>query len=121
VLALAMFGSFGLVGNMSGPVTVLVFSGVGWLFRRYNYSVPAVVIGILLGSMAESSLLHSCQISGTELSYILDRPVTMGIIALLLFSLFGSKLLRVLKARCVAKLKRFAVVRAKAHVGLGAC
>ncbi len=102
VLALAIFGSFGLVGNMSGPITVLVFSVVGWLFKRYDYSVPAAVIGILLGSMAESSMLHSLQISGGEFSYIFERPITLVIIALLFISLFGSKLLALLTAKSTA-------------------
>ncbi len=92
VLALAVFGSFGLTGNISGPITVLVFAIIGWIFRRYNYSVPAAVIGILLGSMAENSLLHSYQISGGNLAYLLERPITLAILALLMLSLFGSKI-----------------------------
>lgn len=99
VLALAVFGSFGLTGNLSGPITVLFFAVIGWLFRRYNYSVPAAVIGILLGSMAESSLLHSYQISGGEWSYILERPVTLIILSFLFISLFGNKILVWLKER----------------------
>ena len=94
VLVLAVCGAFGLTGNMSGPITVLVFAMIGWLFRRYNYSVPAAVIGMLLGSMAESSLVQTLQISGGEFSYIFERPITLVIITLLLFSLFGSKLIK---------------------------
>ncbi len=103
VLALAVFGSFGLTGNIAGPMTVLIFAVIGWLFRRYNYSVPAAVIGILLGSMAESSLLHTYQISGGELSYVLDRPVTILILCLLALSLFGNKLMKLITARRAAK------------------
>jgi putative tricarboxylic transport membrane protein len=84
---------------MSGPITVLVFALISWLFRRYNYSVPAAVIGILLGRMAESSLQHSYQISGGELSYILERPIILGIFALLLRSLFGGKIMALLTRR----------------------
>ena len=91
VLAMATFGSFGLTGNISGPVTVLVFSCVGWVFSRLNYSIPATVIGILLGSMAEDALLQTYQISGGQLSYLFERPMTMVILAMLLISLFGSK------------------------------
>lgn len=91
VLAMATFGSFGLTGNISGPVTVLVFSCVGWVFSRLNYSIPATVIGILLGSMAEDALLQTYQISGGQLSYLFDRPMTMVILVMLLVSLFGSK------------------------------
>ncbi|MBL4831471.1 MAG: tripartite tricarboxylate transporter permease [Aliivibrio sp.] len=92
VLSMAVFGSFGLTGNISGPVTVLVFACVGWVFRRYNYSVPAAVIGILLGGMAEGSLMHTYQISGGEISYLFERPITLVILGLLLLSLFGSKI-----------------------------
>jgi len=94
VLVLAVCGAFGLTGNMSGPITVLVFSMIGWIFRRYNFSVPAAVIGMLLGSMAESSLVQTLQISGGDFSYVLERPITLVIMALLLFSLFGAKLIK---------------------------
>ena len=98
VLALATLGSFGLTGNISGPITVLVFAVVGWFFRRYEYSVPGAVIGMLLGRMAESSLLHSYQISGGEISYILERPIALAILGLMLLSLFGKTILQKFKA-----------------------
>ncbi|OUR73780.1 hypothetical protein A9Q76_02075 [Arcobacter sp. 31_11_sub10_T18] len=94
VLVLAVCGAFGLTGNMSGPITVLVFSMIGWIFRRYNFSVPAAVIGMLLGSMAESSLVQTLQISGGDISYVFERPITLVILTLLLFSLFGKKLIK---------------------------
>ena len=102
VLSMATFGSFGLTGNISGPITVLVFACIGWVFRRYNYSVPAAVIGILLGGMAEASLMHTYQISGGEFSYILERPMTMLIFGLLMLSLFGSKITSTLSKKAVS-------------------
>ena len=59
----------------------------------------AAVIGILLGGMAEDSVIYSYQISGGQWSYILERPVTLAILILLLLSLFGSNLLGVLTRR----------------------
>ncbi len=99
VLAMAVFGAFGLTGDLSGPVTVLVFSIIGWVFKRYGYSVPAAVIGILLGSMAEDSVIYSYQISGGQWSYLLERPVALGILALLAVSLFGGQLVATLTKR----------------------
>jgi putative tricarboxylic transport membrane protein len=96
VLALATFGSFGLTGDLSGPVTMLVFSTIGWIFRRYGYSVPAAVVGLLLGDMAERSLIYSYQISGGQWSYLLERPITLVILGLLLLSLFGRRLVGLL-------------------------
>ncbi|MCP1313341.1 MULTISPECIES: tripartite tricarboxylate transporter permease [unclassified Halomonas] len=103
VLVLAVMGSFGLTGNMTGPVTVLIFAVIGWILRHYGYSVPAAVIGLLLGSLAEKSLLHSYQISGGDFTYLFGRPVALGILALLLLSLFGQPLMNRFKAYRAAR------------------
>lgn len=99
VMTMAIFGSYGLTGSMSGPYTVLVFAILGYVMKKYNYSVPGLVIGILLGKMAESELLHSYQISGGHISYIFTRPVTMGIVFLLLISICYQPLMSFIKSR----------------------
>ena len=99
VLAMAVFGAFGLTGDLSGPITVLVFSVIGWIFKRFDYSVPAAVVGILLGGMAEDSIIYSYQISGGQWSYLLERPVTIIILVLLAMSLFGSKIVSILTSK----------------------
>lgn len=76
----------------------MVFAILGWLFRRYDFSVPAAVIGMLLGRMAESSLLHSYQISGGELGYIFERPIALGILALMILSLFSQSIIKKIKS-----------------------
>lgn len=100
VLALTTFGAFGLTGDLAGPVTLLVFSVIGWVFKRFGYSVPAAVIGLLLGDTAERSLVYSYQISGAQWSYLLERPVTLIILGLLAASLVGRPLVtRVMRRR----------------------
>ncbi|SEA77187.1 putative tricarboxylic transport membrane protein [Desulfuromusa kysingii] len=99
VMALAIFGSYGLTGSMAGPYTVLVFACLGYVMKKYNYSVPGLVIGILLGKMAESELLHSYQISGGQISYVFSRPVTLFIVVLLLLSIGYQPIMKFVKAR----------------------
>jgi len=99
VMSLAVFGSYGLTGSMAGPYTVLVFAILGYVMKKYDYSVPGLVIGILLGKMAESELLHSHQISGGNLTYIFSRPITLVIIAFLLFSIFYQPLMKLIRTR----------------------
>ncbi|RAI02083.1 hypothetical protein DLJ53_11960 [Acuticoccus sediminis] len=88
VLSMSAFGAYGLTGTMAGPVTLLVFAMLGWALRRYEYSIPGAVIGLLLGRMAEGELLRSYQISGGHLDYLLTRPVTFLLLVILLASLF---------------------------------
>lgn len=99
VFVMATFGAFGLTGNMAGPMTVLVFALLGWALRRYDYSIPAAVIGLLLGSMAEGELLRSVQISGGNFEYLLGRPIALVLVALLILSLFLPKVISAFKRR----------------------
>jgi len=103
VLVLAVCGSFGLTGNLAGPITVMLFALVGWVFKRFNYSVPAAVVGILLGGMADESLIYSYQISGGQWSYLLERPIAMVFLLLLACSLFGGKLIDALNRSAAAR------------------
>ncbi len=96
VLAVAVFGAFGLTGDLTGPITLMVFSLIGWLFKRFDYSVPSAVIGLLLGGMAEESLIFSYQISGGLWRYLLERPVAIFILMMMIVSLFGGKFLSML-------------------------
>jgi putative tricarboxylic transport membrane protein len=54
-------------------------------------------VGILLGGMAEDSLIFTYQISGGLWSYLFQRPIAMFILVLLCLSLFGSQLFNGIK------------------------
>lgn len=92
VLATAVFGAYGLTGNSVGPFTLVAFGLIGWWMRQHEYPIPAVVVGLLLGGMAEGELLRTFQISGGQWSYVLERPVTIVLLALLGISLFWRSL-----------------------------
>jgi len=97
VLALSVFGSFGLTGSVTGPVTLMLFALLGLLFKRYDYSIPACVIGLLLGGMADEMMIYTYQISGGQFSYLLQRPIAMTFLLLLCLSLFGGRLIAYLR------------------------
>lgn len=97
VLAMAVLGAFALTGNASGPVTLVVFAILGWLLTRFDYPVPATVIGLMLGPMVESELIRSYQVSGGAWSFILERPLAMLFAFLILVSVGGPSLLRGLR------------------------
>lgn len=99
VLVLAVYGSYGFTGSIDGPITVLIAGCFGWLLNRYDYSIPAVVIGLLLGRMAEGEMLRTYQISAGDPAYFLERPVTLVLAALLAASLFLPPLIKRMRRR----------------------
>ena len=98
VMSVAIFGSYALTGNESGPVTLFVFAILGWMLSRFNFPVVATVIGLMLGDMVESELIRSYQISGGELGYLWERPIAILFLLLLLASL-ATPLFRRLRRR----------------------
>lgn len=87
VIALAVFGTFAITGTILGPAVLLCFGLLGWLMARHDYPVAAMVIGILLASGTEGNLLRTYQLSGGDVSFILQRPIALTIFALLIVSL----------------------------------
>lgn len=94
ILVLATFGSYSFAGNIAGPIAMVVFGFVGWFMQRHEYSVPACVVGLILGGKVETTLLQTYQISGGwQISYFLGRPLALLLLAFLLFSLCSRPLL----------------------------
>jgi putative tricarboxylic transport membrane protein len=74
---------------------MVVFGLVGWLMQRHDYSVPACVVGLILGGKVEANLLQTYQISGGwQFSYFAGRPIAMVLLLLLLFSLFSRPIMQ---------------------------
>jgi len=88
ILVIATLGTYAVEGSVSGPITLFIFSLIGFALVKYEYPVAAVVVGLLLGRMLETEFLRSYQLSGGDPLYVLERPGAMALIAVMLFS-FG--------------------------------
>ncbi len=87
VLVVSTFGAYAIEGSLSGPITLFVFSVIGWAMVRFKYPVAAVVVGLLLGRLLEANLLRTWQISGGDPRYILERPGAALIFGLMFLSI----------------------------------
>ncbi|MCT7376759.1 tripartite tricarboxylate transporter permease [Chelativorans salis] len=86
ILVVSTFGSYAIDGTSSGPITLFVFSLLGWAMVRYGYPVAATVVGLLLGGLLESNLLRTYQVSGGDPAYALERPGALLILAIMVVS-----------------------------------
>ena len=92
VLALAVIGSYVITQNIAGPITLAIFSGIGWIMHKLDYSTPAAVVGLLLGRDTEGNLLRTYQMSGGHLGYLFTRPIAVVMLLLLLGSILLPRL-----------------------------
>jgi putative tricarboxylic transport membrane protein len=81
ILIFTILGSYALVGNMMGPITLAGAAIFGAILKKYDYSVVAMVIGVLLGSMMEGELIRSWQMGGRDLMILFERPISLVLFA----------------------------------------
>jgi putative tricarboxylic transport membrane protein len=89
VLALGFLGVYAAAQEISQTIAVLAFGIVGWAMVRYGYSVPAMMIGFLLGKVVENNLYLVRNLQGW---HALERPLTALMVAVIVLSLFGPLL-----------------------------
>ena len=60
----------------------MLFGVLGFVMRRWDLPVPPMVMGIILGPMAEQYFLTSMVSHGNDLSVFVTRPVSAVALAL---------------------------------------
>jgi putative tricarboxylic transport membrane protein len=82
---------------------VLAIGFVGFLLRRYGFPLAPVMIGVVLGPIAETSLRNALMSSGGHAGVLVGSPITWALYGLLLAVLMysGIKKLRSFKRQDV--------------------
>ncbi len=75
IFVFAIVGSYAVTNSMYPVVVCLGFGVVGWIFRRYGFPTAPIVLGIVLGRLAEMSFRQALMIGGIESFY--QRPLTL--------------------------------------------
>ena len=86
VLVLCMLGSFSLRGNTFDVLVMAVFGVIGYLMMKANVPIIPLVVGAVIGPIAESSLRRAMIVHDGSFAW-LGRPIPMVLLVLTLASL----------------------------------
>jgi putative tricarboxylic transport membrane protein len=80
-----MFATLGTIG--ANPSTfelgmLLAFGLLGYLLRRFHYPIAPVVVGLILGPMAEQQLRRALAISQGDLTVLVHSPISVVLLLL---------------------------------------
>lgn len=89
IIPLAIFGSFAIRENPVDIVTVVLFGILGYYMVKYDFSIIALVLGVVLGPIAEANLHRSLQISGDSYLIFVQRPISLLMVIVTAIILFG--------------------------------
>jgi putative tricarboxylic transport membrane protein len=103
VLTLAMLGAFAVAQNTFGMMIAVAVGILGLLFRRYGYPITPLILGVVIGPMAEQELRRAVQIADGDFMTLIEKPFSVVIYSLLILGLVVPKLWPKIKKRMAIK------------------
>lgn len=100
ILVLTVVGSYSLSNSMEDVWVMIIFGIIGYFTKKYSYPTPALILGLVLGPLAEINFVRAASLAHGDLTIFFTRPISL----LLLISALLSVLFPLVKQ--VAKTKR---------------
>jgi putative tricarboxylic transport membrane protein len=81
LLIITLFGAYANERSMLDVFVAILFGLFGYFARRHGYPLISLVIGLILGKLAEGSFQQALQISDHDYSVFVLRPLSAAIFA----------------------------------------
>ncbi len=94
ILIFATVGAYGMRQSAFDLVLLYVIGVVGVAMRRYDFPTAPVVVGMILGPLAEAQMRNAVSIGEGSFMIFLQRPLSVAMIAIIVAVLVGPRLLR---------------------------
>lgn len=88
IIVLCVVGAFALNGSALDVWTMIAAGLIGFVLQMEEYPLAPIVLGLILGPIAENNLRRSLQVSDGSLEIFYTSPLAMAILLLAALSLF---------------------------------
>ncbi|MBI9103504.1 MAG: tripartite tricarboxylate transporter permease [Spirochaetales bacterium] len=102
ILAVSIIGSFAVHYSFFDVATCIGFGIAGWILKKYGYPGAPIVLGMVLGKLAETNFRRAVIMGGYNIFF--TRPVSIILLLLAILS-FGVPLYQTYKAGKKEKLQ----------------
>ncbi|WP_424812718.1 tripartite tricarboxylate transporter permease [Roseococcus sp. YIM B11640] len=92
ILVFATIGTYGISNSITDLLLLYGIGIIGMFMRRFDFPVAPVVIGMILGPMAEQALRQALTISEGNWSTFVTRPGSLCLLILAALALAGPRL-----------------------------
>src|SRR5690606_30245517 len=87
---MTVIGAFAIHSNVEDAQVMVVLGVVAWVLNRYGFQPSPIVLGLVLGSIAEQGFVQTWLIgnsTGQLPEMFFNRPISVGIICAALLTL----------------------------------
>ena len=82
IIVFTLLGSYSLRSDMSDVWLMIGFGALGYLMRRFDFPVAPLVLGVILGPIAERHLLTTMLSFHNDVTVFVTRPISALFLAL---------------------------------------
>ena len=97
ILVFATMGVYGMRQSSFDVFLLYAIGLAGFLMRRYGFPTAPVIVGMILGPLAEEQMRRSLSISQGNWSIFLQRPMSLILLIVIVSVLVLPRLVRRLK------------------------
>ena len=97
-----IFATVGVYGMRQSAFDLVLLYGIGLLgvvMRRYDFPTAPVVIGLILGPLAEAQMRNALSIGEGKWTVFLERPMSLTLLVVVLLVLVLPRVLKMLGSR----------------------
>jgi putative tricarboxylic transport membrane protein len=95
IVGLSVVGAYAINNNIFDVWVMVAFGLIGYFLRKTGFPPAPVVLGLILGPIAENGLRQSFTLAqGDIISYYLSRPLSVALIVLTILSLLSPLIVR---------------------------
>jgi putative tricarboxylic transport membrane protein len=102
ILVFATIGTYGISRSVVDLILLYIVGAIGFLMRRFDFPTSPVIIGMILGPMAEQEFRRAMTISGGDPMIFLTKPLSLSLLALALLAMAGPKLWEWMRPKAAA-------------------
>jgi len=99
ILIFATVGVYGMRQSAFDLYLMLVVGLLGLLMRRFDFPAAPVIVGLILGPMAEAQMRNALSIGEGKWSVFIERPMSAALLAVVVTVLVLPRLLQALRRR----------------------
>jgi putative tricarboxylic transport membrane protein len=92
ILVFATIGTYGISQSVIDLLLLYAVGVTGYFMRRFDFPTAPVIIGMILGPLAEQELRRALTISQGDMTVFLTRPLSATLLALAALALIGPRI-----------------------------
>jgi putative tricarboxylic transport membrane protein len=95
IFLLSIVGSYSMRNSLFDVGLAIVFGLIGYFMQRYDYPASPILLSLILGPLAESSLRRALIVSQGDFTILFTRPISLTLIILAVASLITATIMQV--------------------------